>query len=190
MESNLQVFIEMGDTERLSYRLLNEQDFDFYNKIYSEKEVMLYTYADAFDSIEEAKTAFKRTLVKQYADEEGTMFVVKDKQTGEQIGIVDYVIELLHQNGGVYEIGYFILPKYWGHGYANEMSEAMIGYLFDNYNIHKISASCHGDNKATESILKQLGMSKEGVIRKARYKNRQWVDEIRYGLLKEEWEEN
>ncbi len=187
MDKKFKVFIEMGDTERLSYRLLNKDDFEFYYKLTSNKEAMKYAFIDRHESIEEARKRFDKIIAWQGNDEQGTQFVVIHKETKELIGIVDYTIELLHPNGGVYEISYLILPNYWGFGYAIEMSKSIIDYLFDNYNLHKISASCHIDNKASEGIMKKLLMIQEGVFRKARYKDRKWSDEIRYGLLKDEW---
>jgi RimJ/RimL family protein N-acetyltransferase len=37
--------------------------------------------------------------------------------------------------------------------------------------------------------MKKLGLQHEGIIRKSRFKDRMWVDEIRFGILREEWEE-
>ena len=177
----------MKDTKRLTYRLMTDEDFPFYYELNSSHEVMKYAYADRFESEYEARLAFDEILNEQNDEKEGSKFIVIDKNTGSKIGIVDYDVLMLHEKGGICEIGYFILPKYWGNGYAVEMGNGIIKYLFDNYNVHKITASCHTDNKASEGIMKKLGMTKEGINRKGRYKDKKWVDEIRYGLLKGEF---
>lgn len=48
--------------------------------------------------------------------------------------------------------------------------------------------SCSGNNRASENIMKKLGMQKEGILRMVRYKDGRWDDEIKYGLLRKEWE--
>ncbi len=54
--------------------------------------------------------------------------------------------------------------------------------------MHKVVASCNANNYQSEKIMKKIGMVKEGLLRKERFKNGRWDDELRYGLLVEEWE--
>lgn len=70
------------------------------------------------------------------------------------------------------------------------MGKAIMEFLFNNYNIHKIVASCNANNRSSEDIMKKIGMEYEGILKKTRYKNGQWDDEIEYGLLRDEWEKN
>lgn len=86
------------------------------------------------------------------------------------------------------EIGYFLLPQYWGRGYATEIARAMTNFCFDSLKFHKAVASCNANNHNSEKVMKKLGMKKEGEFRKARFKSGNWDDELRYGILKEEWE--
>lgn len=187
LDNSLQVFVEMRPSKRLSYHVMNEQDFELYYKVNTDESIMKFAYDDMFTSEEEAKLSFASMLSKQSDDDHGTVFVVKEIMSQEAIGFVEYKIKNLHHSGGIYELSYAILPSYWGKGYATEMATNLIDYLFHNYNIHKITVTCHIDNKRSESTMKKLLMTKEGVIRKSRYKGRLWVDEIKYGLLKEEW---
>jgi [ribosomal protein S5]-alanine N-acetyltransferase len=69
------------------------------------------------------------------------------------------------------------------------MARAIISHLFETTPIHKITADCHIENTNSEKILIKLGMKKEGISRKARYKQNEWKDELNYGLLREEWNE-
>lgn len=175
------------NSKRLTYRKLLASDFDLYYELYSNEKVMKYAYLDKFQSQESAKKDFEKVISHQNDKEKGTQFVSILKDTNENIGIVDYEVHALREDGGIFEIGYFIKPEYWGNGFATEMGKTIINYLFENYPIHKVCASCHCQNKKSEEIMKKIGMTKEGIIRKDRYKNNEWVDEIRYSVLKEEW---
>ena len=176
-------------SERLTYRMLTEKDFDLFYELYSNKDVMRYAYRDNLKSLEEAKNAFKEILAMQL-DNNGTQYIASMQNNRIDIGIVDYEVIVRNNNSGVFEIGYFIKPNYWGYGYGTEMGKAIIEFLFTNFNIHKIVAGCNANNRSSEDIMKKIGMEYEGILKKTRYKNGQWDDEIEYGLLRDEWEKN
>ncbi len=178
----------MLQSERLQYRRLTEEDFGLFQDLYTNPKVMRYAYLDLLEPGEKTEAAFRETLQLQ-REEEGDQFVAVLKHTGANIAIVDYEVLKKHEKGGICEIGYFILPEYWGCGYGTEMGRAIIDELFINQPIHKIVASCNGNNRSSENIMKKLGMSKEGSLRQVRYKDGRWDDEIKYGLLRMEWEE-
>ena len=177
----------MFNSDRLYYRKLSQLDFNFYYNLLSNKEVMRYAYLNAFESIKEAENAFHKILELQENDEEGTQYITLLKESHTAIGIVDYEVLLKNHTGGICEIGYFILPDYWRKGYAKEMGSALIDYLFQNENVHKIIARCHKDNSASEVVMQKLGMKMEAVLKLERYKDGKWADECRYAILREDY---
>lgn len=177
----------MFESTRLIYRKLDETDFDLFHVLYSDEDVMKYAYLDRLKSQEDAIEVFRSVLLNQDDQNKGTQYVAIFKETNVAIGIVDYDVVINHEKGGIFEIGYFIRPGHWGQGFGTEMGKALIDYLFNNFNIHKVIASCNSNNTNSENIMLKLGMKKEGVFKKVRHKNGQWDDEIKYGLLKEEW---
>lgn len=177
----------MFESTRLVYRTLNEADFDLFYELNSDEEVMKYAYLDRLSTREDAIEIFSNLLLNQNAHDKGTQYVASLKIANIPIGIVDYDVVLNHWNGGIFEIGYFIKPKYWGQGFGTEMGNALIDYLFTNFNIHKVIASCNTKNNKSERIMEKLGMNKEGMLKRVRYKNGHWDDEMIYALLKEEW---
>ena len=105
------------------------------------------------------------------------------------IGFADMVIQSLNSNGGCGEIGYFLLPQYWGKGYASELANSLIELGFTKLGLHKISARCNSNNLKSENIMMKVGMTKEGELKKVRFKNGVWDDEKHYGILIDEWKE-
>lgn len=177
----------MKDSPRLIYRLLNEEDFDFYYFLNSHDKVMRYAYAEAFKTKEQAKETFDKVLNGQVEGNYGEQYIVLKKDTMDSIGIVDYEIREQRADGKVCEIGYFILPEYWGKGYAAEMGKSMVAYLFDNDKVSTVTASCHVENKASEMTMIKIGMKKQATNKNGRYKDGKWADEICYGITKDEW---
>lgn len=177
----------MFESNRLIYRKLEYNDFNLFYELYSDVRVMAHAYLDRIETREEANQIFNNILTSQNHLGTGVQYVASIKNTDIEIGLVDYEVILNHQNGGIYEIGYFLKPEYWAQGFGTEMARSLINYLFTNSNIHKVIASCNSNNQVSENIMIKLGMNKEGFFKKVRFKNNRWEDEIRYGLLKEEW---
>ena len=168
---------------RLIYEKIKKTDFFLLSSLYSNHEVMRYTYLDVCNE-SSAKEIFEEVCKEKIF----TYFVVREKHSHQFIGFVFYNTTLEHKKWGIVSIGYILHPDVLGRWYATEMGKAMIDYLFATRPIHKLEANTHAKNLASEKILIKLGMKKEWVARKARYKNGEWWDEIHYRILREEWE--
>ncbi|MBN2879552.1 MAG: GNAT family N-acetyltransferase [Clostridia bacterium] len=177
----------MEDSERLTYRLMDSDDFEFYYLLNSDRQVMKYAYVQAYETETQAKQGFDKVISEQSDSSLGKQYIVSIKGTMEQIGIVDYVVKENNSFSKTCEIGYFILPEYWGRGYAAEMGSVLVNYLFSDGVAQKLTASCHEDNKASEKIMIKLGMKKSGVNERARLKGGKYSDEICYSLTADEW---
>ncbi|HEX2926258.1 MAG TPA: GNAT family protein, partial [Ruminiclostridium sp.] len=92
-----------------------------------------------------------------------------------------------NNSGGCGEVGYFLLPAYWGRGYATELADTLLDFGFTRLGLHKISARCNSNNLKSEGIMKKVGMTLEGELRKVRPKYGSWDDEKHYGILFDEW---
>jgi len=99
-------------------------------------------------------------------------------------------IELCHMNWWVDKAGeicILISKAYQRKGYGTESAKILINYCFKKLKFHKIYADTTPDNKAGQKSLEKLGFKLEGRIRDKNFIKGKWVDELDYGLLKEEW---
>ena len=64
------------------------------------------------------------------------------------------------------EIFYTLLPKYWGKGYAIEVSHRLLSYAFSELRLEKIVAFIFPHNKASEEVAVRLGMKNLGYVLK------------------------
>ena len=55
------------------------------------------------------------------------------------------------------DLGYRMLPEYWGKGYATESSKAALDYGVDTLGMKKIMAMTMIENKASQNVLLKLG---------------------------------
>ena len=58
---------------------------------------------------------------------------------------------------GTYEIGFHLLPEYWGRGYAVEAANRVIEYAFCELHATKLFAGHHPHNTASQKVLLKLG---------------------------------
>ena len=108
------------------------------------------------------------------------------KGTDKIIGSVDF--NHRHEDD-VLEIGYTLHPDYWGRSYVPEAARALIDLAFKELNLHKIELSCFGYNLQSQRVAEKLGFTLEARIRDRKDAQGNRCDDLRYGLLKSEWED-
>ena len=88
----------------------------------------------------------------------------------------------------VAEVGYYVLPEFWGNGYATEAARLLVIYSLDELNARRVEAMVQADNPASERILAKLGFQEEGRKREAYYKEGEYKDISFWRLLRSEFE--
>ncbi len=107
---------------------------------------------------------------------------------GHLIGDVCYYWE--HEESHWLEVGLCIYePKYWGKGYGEQALVLWINHLFDRMDLVRIGLTTWSANIGMMKLAEKLGMQQEACLRKCRLWQGKYYDSIRYGILKEEWQE-
>lgn len=147
------------------------------DKIETERLVLrVRTVADAED-------IFDYASLPEVAYPAGYGIVVKG--TDKIVGSVDF--NHRHEDD-VLEIGYTLHPDYWGRGYVPEAARALIDLAFKDLGLHKIELTCFGYNLQSQRVAEKLGFTLEAHIRDRKDAQGNCCDDLRYALLKSEWE--
>jgi RimJ/RimL family protein N-acetyltransferase len=78
---------------------------------------------------------------------------------------------------------------YWGKSVVNEVRTSALDFAFGALGLNKITGKVNSNNYPSIFNYKALKFKTEGVLRKQnRGSEGQWVDEVCFGLLKEEWQ--
>ncbi|MGC4175269.1 GNAT family N-acetyltransferase [Demequina sp.] len=93
----------------------------------------------------------------------------------------------LADHGHTAEVGYTLHPWARGHGYATEATAAFIDHLVDDLHLHRIEASTHPDNIASNRVLERLGFTREGTKRESYWVGDTVTDDALWGLLARDW---
>jgi RimJ/RimL family protein N-acetyltransferase len=82
------------------------------------------------------------------------------------------------------EIGYLLNEQFWNRGIMTKAVNLICEYGFVELDIVRIHTGVFEYNLASQRVLEKCGFVKEGVFRKAIFKNGILWDEIRYANLK------
>lgn len=106
------------------------------------------------------------------------------KERGEIIGMISLMhIDRKNRNA---EIGYWLAKPYWRRGYSLEAIRLIIKYGFRKLKLVRIYARVLHPNLASAKLLEKAGFRYEGRFRKSALMRGRWMDDLLYGMLKEE----
>jgi [ribosomal protein S5]-alanine N-acetyltransferase len=170
-------------TSRLQLRLIQPSDAEFILQGLSDRRVTAY-YAVHFDTLEEVvqeQMTFYRELLENGT---GAWWAFSLKEDDKLIGACGLNnLEAAHQKA---EIGFWLLPEYWGKGYIPEAAAAVVKYGFEQLDLNRIEAVVEGGNEQSGKVLQKLGFTYEGRLRESEVKNGRFIDLLYFSLLRRE----
>ncbi|MFA6254450.1 MAG: GNAT family protein [Patescibacteria group bacterium] len=78
--------------------------------------------------------------------------------------------------------------EFWGQGYASEAIKLVSKFFFNRLKLNRIELDVFSKNIGAIKCYQKCGFEKEGVKRKACFKNGKFYDLILMGILREEWQ--
>ena len=94
----------------------------------------------------------------------------------------------LSWKGRTAEVGYTFAKEHWGKGYASEAVEALVGYLFDEFDVTRVFGMLHPDNPASAMVLERTGFLFEGETKSSFWVGDEVSDDWIYGMTRPDWE--
>ena len=92
-------------------------------------------------------------------------------------------------NKNIY-IGADLHPNFWGKKLSFSAYQKFISYLFDTYDLNKISLEVLSTNNRAYNLYKKIGFVEEGVKRQEILKQNLFIDSIIMSILKNEYNVN
>ena len=155
--------IQVGDTARLSFRLMGQSDAQALWEISQEPEVMRFLNGGSATSMNDINNIFLPRMAKYTNKEKGWgIWQVLDKQQNEYLGwVLARPMGFLSDKPEFdnIELGWQFFKKAWGKGYATEAATALKDTLIAQGNINYISALTTEENIGSVSVMKKIGMS-------------------------------
>lgn len=148
------------ETERLLLRELRLTDLEGMFALDSDPEVHKYLGNKPVKSIDESKKILESVLT-QYKERGIGRFAVIEKSTGDFVGWSGLRLNTEYNMNGFteyYDVGYRLIKRFWGKGYATESGKASIDYAFNVLKLPEIYATTEIGNQASHHALLKLGL--------------------------------
>ncbi|MHC4376206.1 MAG: GNAT family N-acetyltransferase [Planctomycetota bacterium] len=117
--------------------------------------------------------------------EDWVQLAVRRRADGVLIG--DVGLRAMGERSDQAEIGFTIAPEHQRRGYASEAVVGVLTTLFGDFEVHRVMASVDPRNEASMALLHKLGFRKEAHHRRSLWFKGEWVDDVIFAMLAEEW---
>ena len=170
-------------TQRLILRRYNLSDaYNMYKNYATDKRVTRFLNWEPYTCVEDVET-FVNDVIASY--EKPDIYHWAIIYNGEIIGAIS-AWAINEQNCNC-EVGYNIGYDYWNKGIMTEALSAVIQYLFEEVNMHRILAKHDVYNPASGKVMQKCGMKQEGIFRQYYlHEDGTFSDSVLYSILKDE----
>ena len=171
-------------TDRLTLRrfLLSDAEQMFQNYAADGRVTRFLTW-EPYKSVEGVR-AFLIGMMEEYRHKDYYHWAMEWE--GQIIGSIS--VTALDEKNGCCEVGYCIGYDYWNRGFTTEALKAVMGFLFLDVNMHRITAKHDTENPASGAVMKKCGMKVEGRLREHYCRHDgSYGDAVVYGILKKEF---
>jgi RimJ/RimL family protein N-acetyltransferase len=174
------MYLTSHETERLHIRPLKFDDIPIWKTFFEDNPKLSFLPLDSQKNSQEHAEEWLMYQYKRYEENRYGHLALICKDTCEFVGQCGLLTQEV-DGEEVLEIGYHILPAYWGNGYAPEAAQFMRDFAFTNKLTDKLVSIIDIRNTASQRVAEKNGMKKG---KQTKY----WgLDVNVYEITKEEW---
>ena len=166
-------------TERLILRVFTDDDFEMLRELDSDPAVLRYRSRQHIDP--EMTRAFLERAQRAMQDSPRLFYAYAVVQRHSQAWLGQCGLTVLTPEATEAFAWYSLLPRHWGQGYMSEAVRALLYVGTTEFNLQRVLAECHSDNRASIRVMEKAGMRYEGRVLIPNTKGEN-EDRIRYGL--------
>ncbi len=149
------------DTERLRLRTIDQSDAPFYLALLNSEPFIANIGDRGIRTLAAAREAIAAGPMAMQAARGHSIYLVELKATGEPIGMAGLIKRDTLPD---VDLGYGLLPAYFGRGYAGEAARALLLHARDVLGLRRLLAITSLHNDASHALLLNIGMHCEGVV--------------------------
>lgn len=176
------------ETERLILRQFKIEDYvEMYNNWACEDMVTKFLTWQTHTNQDVTKSVLADWIPK-YENKDFYNWAIELKEENRLIGNISVVSHREETLSAI--LGYCIGSKWWGKEIMPEAGKAVLKYLFEEVGFNRIAANHDKNNPKSGRVMQKIGMTYEGTLRSAGFCNQGIIDDVRYSILKSEWDLN
>ena len=139
-------------TERLAFRAWRDDDLPFARALFGDPRVTALVGGPFDDAAVAARLTAEIAMGREHAIQ---YWPIVARGDGTPLGCCG----LRPRAATIHELGFYLLPTHWGHGYAVEAARAVIAHAFDVLGVTELFGGHHPDNHASAAVLRRLGFT-------------------------------
>jgi RimJ/RimL family protein N-acetyltransferase len=113
--------------------------------------------------------------------------VIEVEQDGSWMRAGTMSFELANRRSRIARLGRLAVhPDFRGRRLANDAATLLQRYLLEDLDYHRLELEIYGFNERAQYHAERSGFVREGVKRKAYWRDGEWVDGVLYGLVRED----
>ncbi|TKK64930.1 GNAT family N-acetyltransferase [Ilyomonas limi] len=147
-------------TDRLITRFLTPQDIPLWAAFFKDKEAIEFLSTFGFNSNLNMSTYWIEKQLLRYKENRYGLQALIHKKTKAFIGQCGLITQEIDGILEV-EVGYHIIKKYWGQGYAPEAARCFIDYAFTNNIASSVISVIDINNTKSQRVAAKNGLVKE-----------------------------
>ena len=173
------------ESERVMLRTPQMSDYPAWAELRASSREFLVPWEPRWAMDELTRASFRRRVrhyQRDLREDIGYALFIYSVATGGLVGGVT----LCNVRRGVTQsctLGYWIGAQYAQQGYMTAAVRAVVPYVFDSLDLHRLEAACLPTNTASMRLLEKTGFMREGLARRYLRINGGWQDHMLYALL-------
>jgi ribosomal-protein-alanine N-acetyltransferase len=173
------------ESERVILRTPQMSDYPAWAELRASSREFLMPWEPLWAPDELSRASFRRRVrhyLRDLREDVGYALFIHGTETGELVG----GLTLCNVRRGVTQsctLGYWIGAKYAQKGYMTAAVQAVVPFVFDSLELHRLEAACLPTNTASMRLLEKTGFKREGLARRYLRINGAWQDHLLYALL-------
>lgn len=149
------------ETERLVLRTVEVEDAPFYLNLLNTPGFIANIGDRGIRTLAAAREAIIDGPVKMQAALGHSIYLVELRESGVAIGMSGLIKRDALEE---VDIGYALLPPYYGQGYAIEAARAVLAHARDTVGLRRLMAITSPGNHASNGLLEKIGMRFERMV--------------------------
>lgn len=149
------------ETHRLRLREFVPEDAEAFYELGTNPEIIRYTGDGGFTSLAQAETVLCERPIADYRKYGFGRWAMVVRESGRLIGFagLKYLDDLCEV-----DVGYRLIPDFWGQGLATEAAHACVRYGFNTLKLKRILGLVVPANVASVRVLEKSGLEFEKMI--------------------------
>jgi RimJ/RimL family protein N-acetyltransferase len=153
--------VKVLETDRLTLRWFSTDDAEFILRLLNEPSWLRYIGNRNVKTLDDARAYILKVPVAMYERHGFGLYAVELKDGGAPIGMCGLI---KRDSLDAVDIGFALLPEYWGKGYAYESAAAVMAYATGALGLKRVVAITSQDNDSSARLLEKLGMRFERMV--------------------------